>query len=280
MTLDSPLGAEPTLAAMDSIPLLPIGAFSNATQLSAKALRLYAEHGILLPTRIDSETGYRYYRPEQVREARLVRLLRALDLSLAQIAELMAKPTAVEAAIKRQMDALAHRYTQQQSAYHAVLALLYSTPRLTAHSVSRRDLPSAHTLIVRFEANSRTLLARAGALLARVHAELGTRNVASESAFIPLAAAVPDLDEISLELCIPLTSDHVTDGTEQRDWPGQPSASADIGVQDGVPDLIAASDALFDWFDCHGVSLGDTPRLHLHPHTPQLVWPISQKETS
>ena len=63
---------------MNHFTLLPIGAFSTATQLSAKALRLYAEHGILSPAKIDMDTGYRYYRPDQVQQARLVQITHAV----------------------------------------------------------------------------------------------------------------------------------------------------------------------------------------------------------
>ena len=41
--------------------LLSIGAFAQRTRLSHKALRLYAELGLLPPARIDPETGYRFY---------------------------------------------------------------------------------------------------------------------------------------------------------------------------------------------------------------------------
>ena len=43
--------------------LLPIGQFAAASQLSHKALRLYAERGLLPPAWVDPDSGYRYYRP-------------------------------------------------------------------------------------------------------------------------------------------------------------------------------------------------------------------------
>jgi DNA-binding transcriptional MerR regulator len=65
--------------------LLPIGAFSRRSRLSLKALRLYDELGLLPPARIDPESGYRYYAPDQVERARLIGLLRRLDMPLARI---------------------------------------------------------------------------------------------------------------------------------------------------------------------------------------------------
>src|SRR3954465_361207 len=60
--------------------LLSIGDFSRMTFLTVKALRHYQQVGLLEPARADPSSGYRYYRPEQVAQARLIRRLRDLDL--------------------------------------------------------------------------------------------------------------------------------------------------------------------------------------------------------
>lgn len=65
--------------------LLTIGAFARASRLSPKALRLYDELGLLPPARVDPETGYRHYAPEQLDQARLVAWLRRLGMPLARI---------------------------------------------------------------------------------------------------------------------------------------------------------------------------------------------------
>lgn len=65
--------------------LLTIGAFAKASRLSPKALRLYDELGLLTPARVDPVTGYRFYAPEQLDQARLVAWLRRLGMPLARI---------------------------------------------------------------------------------------------------------------------------------------------------------------------------------------------------
>ncbi|MFD5476331.1 MerR family transcriptional regulator [Streptomyces hawaiiensis] len=70
--------------------LLTIGAFAARARLSAKALRLYDRLGLLAPAHVDEATGYRYYRAGQVERARLVAMLRQLDMPLARIAEVVA----------------------------------------------------------------------------------------------------------------------------------------------------------------------------------------------
>ncbi|MGX1562354.1 MerR family transcriptional regulator [Streptomyces sp. NPDC055506] len=70
--------------------LLTIGAFAARARLSAKALRLYDRLGLLAPAHVDEVSGYRYYRAGQVERARLVAMLRQLDMPLARIAEVVA----------------------------------------------------------------------------------------------------------------------------------------------------------------------------------------------
>jgi DNA-binding transcriptional MerR regulator len=75
----------------DDGELLTIGAFGARARLSAKALRLYDRLGLLAPAYVDEASGYRYYRPAQAERARLVALLRQLDMPLALIGELVAQ---------------------------------------------------------------------------------------------------------------------------------------------------------------------------------------------
>ena len=65
--------------------LLTIGEFARASRLSAKALRLYDELGLLRPAVVDPGNGYRRYAPEQLEQARLVAWLRRIGMPLAEI---------------------------------------------------------------------------------------------------------------------------------------------------------------------------------------------------
>ena len=69
----------------DADGLLTVGLMSRRSGLTAKALRHYDRVGLLRPAVVDEATGYRLYRPDQVREAQLVQLLRSLDLPLDQV---------------------------------------------------------------------------------------------------------------------------------------------------------------------------------------------------
>ena len=65
--------------------LLTVGLMAQRSGLTVKALRHYDRVGLLPPVTIDSATGYRLYHGDQVAEARLIGLLRSLDLPLAQV---------------------------------------------------------------------------------------------------------------------------------------------------------------------------------------------------
>jgi DNA-binding transcriptional MerR regulator/effector-binding domain-containing protein len=66
-----------------------IGEFSKITGLSVKTLRFYHEQGLLDPTHVDPETGYRYYDTPKIEFARIISYLRSLDLSLEEIREIL-----------------------------------------------------------------------------------------------------------------------------------------------------------------------------------------------
>lgn len=64
---------------------LTSGAFSRATGLSTKALRLYDSSGLLSPAEVDPHNGYRFYAPGQLDRARRIALLRQAGMPLARI---------------------------------------------------------------------------------------------------------------------------------------------------------------------------------------------------
>ncbi|MFF7941169.1 MerR family transcriptional regulator [Nocardia gamkensis] len=70
--------------------LITIGVLARASGLTASALRFYDDCGLLVPARVDPLTGYRYYAEAQRERATLIRQLRAIELPLEAIAEILA----------------------------------------------------------------------------------------------------------------------------------------------------------------------------------------------
>ena len=70
--------------------MFSIGGFSKITGLTVKTLRFYHEQGVLLPSCVDDQTGYRYYEQSKVETARIIAHLRKLEFSLSDITEILA----------------------------------------------------------------------------------------------------------------------------------------------------------------------------------------------
>ncbi|MGN0778358.1 MAG: MerR family transcriptional regulator [Aristaeellaceae bacterium] len=69
--------------------MLKIGDFSKLSRVSIRMLRHYDELGLLKPVRIDPESGYRYYAPEQLTIAGRINALKDMGFGLAAIGELL-----------------------------------------------------------------------------------------------------------------------------------------------------------------------------------------------
>ncbi|MFJ4793444.1 DNA polymerase III subunit beta family protein [Kitasatospora purpeofusca] len=65
--------------------LRSIGELARDSGLSISALRFYDGAGVLAPARVDPRTGYRWYAPGQLADARLLARLRRVGLPLADI---------------------------------------------------------------------------------------------------------------------------------------------------------------------------------------------------
>ena len=96
---------------------ISIGEFARRSRLSLKALRLYDERGVLVPSRVDQVSGYRYYDTAQLDQARLVVMLRQLQLPLAAIKELLACDPADAAGASLSTGATPRRHTTRGASW-------------------------------------------------------------------------------------------------------------------------------------------------------------------
>jgi DNA-binding transcriptional MerR regulator/effector-binding domain-containing protein len=69
---------------------LTVGEFSRMTHLSVKTLRHYHQVGLLEPAEVNHDTGYRYYTPEQIPQAQVIRRLRDLEMPVAEVKSVLA----------------------------------------------------------------------------------------------------------------------------------------------------------------------------------------------
>jgi DNA-binding transcriptional MerR regulator len=117
---------------------VPVGRFATMTHLSVKTLHHYHRVGLLEPAHVDLETGYRYYSLDQLPTAQLIRRLRDLRMSVADVRDVLItqKPTERETLIAAHIDRLEAELAQTKAAVNSLRALLNAA---TSHqAVCRR----------------------------------------------------------------------------------------------------------------------------------------------
>jgi DNA-binding transcriptional MerR regulator len=128
----------------DGAGLLTIGEFARRSRLSMRALRLYDRIALLRPAEVVPETGHRRYAGRQLYAARLIALLRRLDMPLTQIAEIVhaAGPDAARLLAQYWTDVERRLAAQRDLADRLVGSLASETPAPPGTwRVAERDVP-------------------------------------------------------------------------------------------------------------------------------------------
>lgn len=185
--------------------LLPIGAFSRASFLSIKALRAYHEAGILVPARVDPDNGYRTYHASQLIDAAVILRLRALDLPLEKVREVVhaRDPEVTARVLGDHESAMRSRLTEVQR----IIAELHDSIATPAvHTpVHVRDEPNLHTLAVRGQVNEANFAEFLGHAYDRLEAAAraaGMEPIGPSGALYPAEIADDGLDDV--EAYIPI----------------------------------------------------------------------------
>jgi DNA-binding transcriptional MerR regulator len=108
---------------------LTVGELAARTGLTTRAVRHYDRIGLLRPDSVDVRTGYRRYHPDQEARARLVRLLRSIDVPIAEVRDCLSDEPeiaqhALDEALRRQQTRLQARVTRLQRDLHEIHHLL------------------------------------------------------------------------------------------------------------------------------------------------------------
>ena len=128
---------------------MSIGEFARGSRLSAKALRLYDELGLLPPARVDEVSGYRFYEPGQLKQARLIAALRQLQVPLAEIKAILPLEPAQAAERVRVIWAATEAGHTARRALAAYLIDELSGKGPVMYEVSTREMPDRTLLCVK-----------------------------------------------------------------------------------------------------------------------------------
>jgi DNA-binding transcriptional MerR regulator len=221
--------------------LLTIGRFARLCRLSIKQLRHYDEMGLLAPVRVDASSGYRYYTPEQARDALTIALLREMDLPLAVIAQaLAAEPESRAQILRAERDRLAERISRDQARLEMLERLVESG--LPGYEVTMGRELERRLAVVRAVCTPAEIGEKVEECVGRLLPVLGKAGIAWEP---PLWALYPlDLEErMEIALGAQTPQGEGTSGLEFEVLPGGPVAeTVHIGPYAQLP---LAYNALF-----------------------------------
>jgi DNA-binding transcriptional MerR regulator len=126
-----------------------IGEFASRSRLSARALRIYDDAGLLPPARVDEDSGYRFYEPGQLKQARLIAALRQLHFPLAEIKAILPLETVDAAERVRQFWAATESKHSSLRALATYLIDELSGKGPVMYEVATREMPERRLLCVK-----------------------------------------------------------------------------------------------------------------------------------
>ena len=246
-----------------STDLMTIGAFARRSRLSLKALRLYDELGLLAPAHVDADTGYRYYVAEQVDRARLIGLLRRLEMPLARIGRVLELDGAsagrevaafwaeveASAAVKRRLVGYLERHLSGRGE--------------PMYDVSTRDVPAQDVLSVTRSLTVKDLESfifdATGDLIGQVERAGGTVGPAS---FVIYHGEVNEDSDGPVEVCVPFSGAVEPEGEAvARVEPAHQEAFTTITrAQTQFPGILDAYEAVERWISERGAEISASPR--------------------
>lgn len=216
---------------IDMENLMPIGEFAAASRLSQKALRLYGEKGLLPPAWVDPDSGYRYYRLEQLQDATLIALLRRAGMALAEIRAFLQEPTVerLQEYERRATDEFAER----RRVLRYTARLLKEEPMYDV--ITRRDGEQPYV-----SRTKNVLVPDLEPFIVDTFRELGRDDVTGPG-FVLYHGPVNVEEDGPVEVCVP-----AGDG-DQRLPAGEVAFTEISGSQCQFPEILGAYDAVYRW---------------------------------
>jgi len=156
---------------------LTVGDFSRITHLSVKTLRHYHDVGLLEPADVNPGTGYRYYQPDQVPTAQVIRRLRDLGMPVAEVKAVLAADDLVarNALIAAHLDRLEAELAETRSAVDSLRNLLQHPA--TAAPIEHRTVPASPAIGIRAIVDREDLLVWWRGALGELHATASAQHL-------------------------------------------------------------------------------------------------------
>jgi DNA-binding transcriptional MerR regulator/predicted transcriptional regulator YdeE len=264
--------------------LVPISRYARFVGLTVKALRHYDAIGLLEPAEVDAWTGYRLYLMDQVPRGRLIRRLRDLGLTLAEVRLALEDGSRIQGLLR---EALARLEAEEQSLSkrRSQLSLILDEgaplmPIASDLDVTLVDVPERHVLKVNTTARLEEFPRIIPENIMRIF------RVAPREAGPPYFICFEEpTDAVPVEIGVivpaPVTEapDGITPGT-------LPAVRAARAIHRGpFEQIMDAYSAVWNWIDQQGLRVaGPARELYLSDpakvpnpadYETELLWPVS-----
>lgn len=249
--------------------LFSIGGFANLTGLSFKALRLYDQLGILQPHHTDPQTGYRYYGVDQLPSARMIRVMREMDMPLATIRQVLdsvsadaASPLETESLVKEYVEMRERQVEQIRGQVHQLVQLIHQEVQPMSLKVEIKELKAqqvlsitSHVKVDKLDMVIKQSLDTFQQLLDDQHVE------SSDSPFGIFHGQVNEQQDGPIEICLPVDGKIKAKGdVTVKTLPGGNAATVMmVGAQCDFPAILGAYDAAADWIQKNGYEMAEPP---------------------
>jgi DNA-binding transcriptional MerR regulator len=245
--------------------LLSIGMFARVTLLSIKALRLYAELGLLPPRYIDPDSGYRYYHAEQVTRARQIRLMREIEMPLATIRQVLgaSSPEAAELLVRSYWQARETRITQARVLVQNLLQNLRGEKVSMSYEIGVRRVPPQPVVSIQGKVKVDGLIDYIQTCLEKLNRHLERQNAnPAGAAFGLYHGPINHEEDGPIEVCIPVEHSMTAgEGMTVRELLGGQLAYVTMkGDECDFPKILEGYDAVYDWIQQNGFTPLESPR--------------------
>jgi DNA-binding transcriptional MerR regulator len=246
--------------------LLTIGAFARRSRLSLKALRLYDRLGLLTPARIDEDSGYRRYRESQLLTARLIVMLRRLDMPLTDVARVVSAQERDGAAadlLAAYWDGVERRVAGQRELVSQLRVLLAGSERPFGRFVVReREVADQVVLTVQRHVRLDGLPAFIGGTLGRLAQAAADYGGIAGDCFVIYHGEVNEDSDGPVEACVPVRAgwDPSAEVAMRREPAHREAFVRLTKAEFAFPQILSAFDAVAQWVEARGLTCAGSPR--------------------
>ncbi len=254
--------------------LIPIGQFSKMVRLSVKALRLYADRGLLLPAYTDPETSYRYYRASQSKRAEIIRILRSVDMPLNEIIEVLDAGEPVEAAdlLLVHRERMADRLKIQERMLIYLESLIENKERIMPYEIAVAPASPLTVAGVRMHTALKSIKVDVGQGFSKImQGIVEKRYIPAGPPMLVYHDVIDEENDGEVEVCIPVQASFPSsDGFQCHELKAdQVATTVHYGPYE---ELSSAYHSMLAWISENAYQLAGSPR-EIYLNDPRMVSP-------